>query len=171
MLAEQERVCALVAREFALRARDRSAALLTIAHAVIDRYRAEKDRRGLLDYEDLIDKTLALFRNTAAAWVLYKLDLGIDHVLIDEAQDTSPKQWEIVKTLVSEFAGGGARENIKRTVFAVGDEKQSIFSFQGASAARFRRQPPPFCGALQGHRNGIRAKSGWNIPSAPARRC
>ena len=120
-----------------MRARDRSAALLTVAHAVIERYRAAKDRRGLLDYEDLIDKTLALFRNTAAAWVLYKLDLGVDHVLVDEAQDTSPKQWEIIKTLVSEFVGGGARENIKRTVFAVGDEKQSIFSFQGAAPLAF----------------------------------
>ena len=92
-----------VAREFALRARDRSAALLTVAFAVIERYRAEKERRGLLDYEDLIGKTLALFKKTSAAWVLYKLDLGIDHVLVDEAQDTSPEQWEIVATLVSEF--------------------------------------------------------------------
>ncbi len=137
LAAEQDRVCALVAREFALRARDRSAALLTVTHAVLERYRAAKEKRGLLDYEDLIDKTLALFRNTAAAWVLYKLDLGIDHVLIDEAQDTSPKQWEIIRTLVIEFVEGGARENVKRTVFAVGDEKQSIFSFQGAAPLAF----------------------------------
>ncbi len=144
--AEQERVCALVAREFALRARDRSAALLSVAHAVIERYRAAKDRRGRLDYEDLIDKTLALFRNTAAAWVLYKLDLGVDHVLVDEAQDTSPKQWEIIKTLVAEFAGSGAREDIKRTVFAVGDEKQSIFSFQGANPLAFADNRRHFAG-------------------------
>ena len=137
LLQEQARVCQLVAREFALRARDRSAALLTVANAVVERYRAEKDRRGLLDYEDLIDKTLALFANTAAAWVLYKLDLGIDHVLVDEAQDTSPKQWQIIKTLVAEFVGGGAREDVRRTVFAVGDEKQSIFSFQGAAPLAF----------------------------------
>ena len=133
---EQQRVCALVAREFALGARDRSAALVTVANAVIERYRAAKERRGLLDYEDLIDKTLTLFQNTAAAWVLYKLDLGIDHVLIDEAQDTSPKQWAIIETLVSEFVAGGARD-LKRTVFAVGDEKQSIFSFQGAAPLAF----------------------------------
>ena len=134
---ERDRVWTLMQKRRAIEARDRSAALITVAHAVIERYRAAKDRRGLLDYEDLIDKTLALFANTAAAWVLYKLDLGVDHVLVDEAQDTSPKQWQIIKTLVAEFVGGGARENIKRTVFAVGDEKQSIFSFQGAAPAAF----------------------------------
>ena len=136
---EQERVCALIARERALDARDRTAALITIAAEVIARYRREKDRRALLDYDDLIDKTLALFARSSAAWVLYKLDLGIDHVLIDEAQDTSPKQWEIVRTIVSEFTPGGARPNVKRTVFAVGDEKQSIFSFQGAAPLAFDR--------------------------------
>ena len=137
MLAEQERVCKLLARERALNARERTRALVTIAARVIARYRAEKERRGLLDYDDLIDKTLALFSNVSAAWVLYKLDLGIDHVLIDEAQDTSPKQWDIIKTIVSEFTPGGSRSNVKRTLFAVGDEKQSIFSFQGAAPLAF----------------------------------
>ena len=139
---EKERVCSLLARELAIRARDRSAALITVAAAVIQRYRAEKERRGLLDYEDLIDKALELLRDastksTAAAWVLYKLDLGINHVLVDEAQDTSDKQWEIIKILVAEFLPGGARDNVQRTLFAVGDEKQSIFSFQGAVPHKF----------------------------------
>src|SRR6185437_9848030 len=137
LVAEQERVCALVAKEFAVRARDRSAALLTVAAAVIGRYRAEKDRRGLLDYEDLIDKVLMLFRDSSAAWVLYKLDAGINHVLVDEAQDTSPKQWEIIRTIVAEFLPGGSRDNTPRTLFVVGDEKQSIFSFQGAAPLAF----------------------------------
>src|SRR5262245_16681133 len=140
--AEKERVCQLLAREFALHARDRSAALITVAAAVIERYRAEKERRGLLDYEDLIDKALTLLRDastrsTAAAWVLYKLDLGINHVLVDEAQDTSDKQWDIIKILVAEFLPGGARGNVRRSLFAVGDEKQSIFSFQGAVPHKF----------------------------------
>ena len=135
--AEKLRVCQLLAREFALRARDRSAALITVAAAVVERYCAEKDRRALLDYDDLIEKTLALFRKASAAWVLYKLDLGINHVLVDEAQDTSPQQWEIIKTIVAEFVPGGARENVRRTLFAVGDEKQSIFSFQGAAPLAF----------------------------------
>jgi ATP-dependent helicase/nuclease subunit A len=137
LVAEQERVCRLLARERALSARERTRALVTIAAQVIARYQTEKERRGLLDYDDLIDKTLALFENVSAAWVLYKLDLGIDHMLIDEAQDTSPKQWEIIRLLASEFTPGGSRPNVKRTMFAVGDEKQSIFSFQGAAPKAF----------------------------------
>ncbi len=134
---ERDRVWTLVLRKRAIEARDRSAALFTVVHAVIARFRAEKDRRGLLDYDDLIDKTLHLLKEDRAAWVHYKLDRGIHHVLIDEAQDTSPKQWEIVKSLVNEFfAGQGAHER-PRTIFAVGDEKQSIFSFQGAAPQEF----------------------------------
>ena len=68
----------------------------------------------------------------------YKLDRGVDHVLIDEAQDTSPRQWDIVAHIISEFtSGAGARDGVMRTVFAVGDEKQSIFSFQGAAPREF----------------------------------
>jgi ATP-dependent helicase/nuclease subunit A len=134
---EQGRIWTLLQRQRAVHARDRSAALFTIAYEVIRRFEAEKARRGLLDYEDLIDKTLELLREPGAAWVHYKLDRGIHHVLVDEAQDTSPKQWAIVKALVSEFfAGKGAHER-PRTIFAVGDEKQSIFSFQGAVPQEF----------------------------------
>jgi ATP-dependent helicase/nuclease subunit A len=121
LYAEQARILALLAREHAVAARDRTRAMLTIAREVIGRYRRAKDRRALLDYDDLIEKVAHLFRNTAAAWVLYKLDAGIDHVLIDEAQDTSPKQWDIIATIVSEFTPGGARANTRRTMFAVGD--------------------------------------------------
>jgi ATP-dependent helicase/nuclease subunit A len=138
LLNEQRRVCALLESKRAVIVRDRTAALVTIAAAVIARYRAEKDRRGLLDYDDLIDKSLGLLSRVEAAWVHYKLDRGIDHVLIDEAQDTSPRQWDIIERLTAEFfAGKGARDFVKRTIFAVGDEKQSIFSFQGAAPYKF----------------------------------
>ncbi|MFL5030224.1 MAG: double-strand break repair helicase AddA [Xanthobacteraceae bacterium] len=138
LAAEQERVCALLERRRAVATRDRTGALIAIAGEVISRYRAEKERRGLLDYDDLIDKTLAMLTTVNPSWVHYKLDLGIDHVLIDEAQDTSPKQWEVIRRLVSEFtAGAGARGALTRSIFAVGDEKQSIFSFQGAAPHYF----------------------------------
>jgi ATP-dependent helicase/nuclease subunit A len=135
---ERDRLVRLVKRRRAIACRDKSAALIAVAEAVISRYRAEKDRRGLLDYDDLIEKTRALLSNVDSAWVHYKLDLGIDHVLIDEAQDTSPAQWDIIKRITAEFfAGAGARAGLRRTIFAVGDEKQSIFSFQGAAPHAF----------------------------------
>src|SRR5262249_55316063 len=78
-----------------------------------------------------------LQRSDAAPWVLYKLDGGLDHILIDEGQDTSPAQWELIAPLQDEFfAGAGARDK-RRTVFAVGDPKQSIYGFQGADPNRF----------------------------------
>ena len=135
--AECKRLMDLVERRKAIACRERTAALLTIADAVISRYQAAKDRRGFVDYDDLIDKTLALLGEQRAAWVHYKLDRGIDHLLIDEAQDTSPKQWEIVRRLTAEFFAGAGARPLTRTMFAVGDEKQSIFSFQDAAPRAF----------------------------------
>jgi ATP-dependent helicase/nuclease subunit A len=117
-------------------------AALTLAAAARHEYAAAKRARGVLDYDDLIIETLRLLeRDEASGWVLYKLDGGLDHILIDEAQDTSPEQWNIVRKLTEDFfAGKGARDDDSRgprTIFAVGDEKQSIFSFQGADPAQF----------------------------------
>ena len=138
---EQQRVFELIEKHRTLTIRDRTQSLLIIATAVAANYRREKQERGLLDYDDLIDKTLAMLECTSSSWVHYKLDRGVDHVLIDEAQDTSPRQWDIVKHLISEFTTGeGARDGVKRTIFAVGDEKQSIFSFQGAAPREFNLQ-------------------------------
>jgi ATP-dependent helicase/nuclease subunit A len=135
---ECTRVIALLERRRAINIRDRTQSLLIIATAVASNYQREKHERGLLDYDDLIDKTLRMLEQTSPGWVHYKLDRGVDHVLIDEAQDTSPKQWDIVERIIADFTTGeGAREGVKRTVFAVGDEKQSIFSFQGAAPREF----------------------------------
>ena len=134
---EQARVCALLEQRNGVICRDRTAALITIGAAVIARYRAEKEARGLLDYDDLIAKTLRLLTTVNPGWVHYKLDRGIDHVLIDEAQDTSEAQWEIITRLVAEFTAGAGARDVVRTIFAVGDEKQSIFSFQGAVPRKF----------------------------------
>ncbi|MET0597124.1 MAG: double-strand break repair helicase AddA [Mesorhizobium sp.] len=114
-------------------------AALTLADWLIRRYEQLKSGRGFLDFNDLIARTVRLLaRQDAGPWVQYKLDQGIDHILIDEAQDTSPEQWQVVKDLAAEFfAGHGARDTVKRTLFAVGDEKQSIYSFQGADPESF----------------------------------
>jgi ATP-dependent helicase/nuclease subunit A len=135
---EKLRITPLIERRRAVTIRDRTQALLHIATAAAANYRREKQERGLLDYDDLIDKTLAMLDRVSSGWVHYKLDRGVDHVLIDEAQDTSPRQWDIVAHIISEFTSGeGARDGVVRTIFAVGDEKQSIFSFQGAAPHEF----------------------------------
>ena len=136
--AEGLRLARLIEKRRAVITRDRSEALLHIATSAATNYRREKEERGLLDYDDLIDKTLLMLKRVSPSWVHYKLDRGVDHVLIDEAQDTSPRQWDIVEHIICEFtAGAGARDGLVRTVFAVGDEKQSIFSFQGAAPHEF----------------------------------
>ena len=138
LAAAQARFVALDAKLAALRAAEASGAVLALADAIQSGYERRKRANAALDYDDLIIKSLHLLsRAGAAEWVLFKIDGGIGHILVDEAQDTNPDQWSIVERLAEEFfAGAGARETL-RTLFAVGDEKQSIYSFQGASPARF----------------------------------
>ncbi|SEH52145.1 double-strand break repair helicase AddA [Magnetospirillum fulvum] len=120
-------------------------ALLTLGAALLEAYRRHKAARAAMDYDDLILAARGLLaRPGVAPWVLYKLDGGIDHILIDEAQDTNPDQWAVVAALTEEFfVGRGARE-IVRTVFAVGDAKQSIYSFQRADPRAFEEMRARF---------------------------
>ncbi|WP_136657936.1 double-strand break repair helicase AddA [Nitratireductor sp. XY-223] len=130
---------ALVDRLKTLRMVRGTCAALELARRLDRDYEALKRRSGLLDFEDLVTRTAGLLqRDGAGPWVHYKLDRGIDHILVDEAQDTSPDQWAVITKLAEEFfAGLSSREGI-RTLFAVGDEKQSIYSFQGARPELFR---------------------------------
>ncbi|WP_367278422.1 double-strand break repair helicase AddA [uncultured Amaricoccus sp.] len=116
----------------------RSAELDRFARRWLAALARRKAALGLLDFDDLIDRARALLAQPGtAAWVLWRLDGGLDHILVDEAQDTSPAQWQVIQALTAEFfAGEGARET-RRTVFVVGDEKQSIYSFQGADPDEF----------------------------------
>ncbi len=142
---EAARLIAVCGRLRAARLAELGAALLTLAGHLLAAYERHKSRRATLDYDDLILKTRDLLQGegelaaSAAAWVLFKLDGGLDHILVDEAQDTSPEQWDVVASVAEEFfAGEGARER-PRTVFVVGDLKQSIYSFQGADPDAFLR--------------------------------
>ncbi|MEM8644099.1 MAG: double-strand break repair helicase AddA, partial [Pseudomonadota bacterium] len=139
MLDESKLVFARLETDLAhLRVVEATGAVLTFADAVQTAYAHAKQRDAALDYDDLIVKTLALLsRSNATAWVLYKIDGGIDHILVDEAQDTNPEQWLIVQALADEFFTGESARPQPRTLFAVGDEKQSIYSFQGANPERF----------------------------------
>ncbi|ASD26751.1 double-strand break repair helicase AddA [Brevundimonas diminuta] len=122
--------------------------LLTLANAHAALYEAAKTAHGALDFSDLVARTVELLTvRSTAAWVLYKLDGGVDHVLIDEAQDTAPEQWAIMRALTGEFF---TVPDTDRTVFAVGDEKQSIYSFQGARPERLRQEAQVYDGLITG---------------------
>lgn len=137
IMAEAERVAAVEDARRGCGMAAMSNALVTLGLPMLDLYAERKDAAGLLDYDDLIGRSSGLLVDPGAAWVLYKLDGGLDHLLLDEVQDTAPAQWRIAKALTAEFFAGEGATDTSRTVFAVGDRKQSIFSFQGADAAAF----------------------------------
>lgn len=143
--AEAERVLALHHRCCLAEVAQATAALVRLGAEQLRLYARAKERRALLDYEDLILISGRLLADDGVApWVLYKLDGGIDHILVDEAQDTNPDQWQVVEQIAAEFfAGESARPEV-RTLFAVGDAKQSIFSFQGADRETFIRSADHF---------------------------
>src|SRR5690606_12144136 len=104
LLAEQERLIALDAEMTAALLVERSEAVLDVVAAIEARYANEKRRHSLLDFDDLIEKLGDLLSDDALGpWVQYKLDAGIDHILVDESQDTNERQWLVVKALAGEF--------------------------------------------------------------------
>lgn len=153
LLEQQARVFETSERLRAARVAVETGHALTLAGAYAQAYAAAKTATGALDFADLIVRARDLLTDgPGAEWVLYKLDGGFDHLLIDEAQDTSPEQWAIAHALTREFfAGAGAREDGReRTVFVVGDEKQSIFSFQGAAPERLLAESQAYRGLAEG---------------------
>jgi ATP-dependent helicase/nuclease subunit A len=116
-------------------------AALILADRLNRDYEELKKRRSQLDFEDLITRTAdLLIKKDVGPWIHYKLDQGIDHILVDEAQDTSPIQWSVIQSLAEDFFSGESSRPTLRTIFAVGDEKQSIYSFQGARPERFSEE-------------------------------
>ncbi len=137
MQAEQDRLAGLIEKRKAAVAVERSLALARLGEAIISDYEEAKRYRNALDYDDLIEGARRLLNRSDPSWVLYKLDSQIDHILLDEAQDTSARQWEILAGIVGEFCAGLGARGAHRSFFAVGDDKQSIFSFQGAAPEKF----------------------------------
>ena len=148
--AEADRLVAGEARIRAAVVARASAAVVTLGAAMLAAYARAKHVRDWLDYEDLILCTQRLLTAPGGpSWVLYKLDGGIDHILVDEAQDTNPAQWQVIAKLAEGFFDAPADAGA-RSVFAVGDVKQSIFSFQGADPAGFTAMRRHFAAAVSG---------------------
>ena len=141
----QTRFVALHGEHKGLMVVEATMALLRLGSDVLARYSDAKARNAALDFEDLVGRAAGLLGSSEAVdWVLYKLDGGLDHILVDEAQDTSPAQWDVIRALAEEFFSGSGARDVARTLFAVGDEKQSIYSFQGAAPTMFARMGEAF---------------------------
>ena len=165
LIREAERVAAVEGSRRACRLLAATRALLGLGAPVLQGYAARKAVRGLMDYDDLILAAQAVLKDPGSAWVLYKLDGGLEHVLLDEAQDSNPAQWGIAAALTEEFfAGRGVEKNREqplRTIFAVGDVKQSIYGFQGADASGFGRWKKHFaerCDAIDSELRDVQLK-------------
>lgn len=135
---EQARILRLHDRLLRITATEATVSLLTLGLAQLNRYRHLKAERGMVDFDDMIERTVKLLgKSEVAPWVLFKLDNKVEHILVDEAQDTNFEQWRVVEALTAEFFAGEGASDVVRTVFAVGDAKQSIFSFQRADPREF----------------------------------
>ncbi len=156
-------------KRLTLSAAHKTLVLHRFAAAFLPVYAARKAARGLLDFEDLIDRARSLLTDPArAAWVLYRLDGGIEHILVDEAQDTSPEQWELIESLAAELTAGQGASNRQRTLFVVGDKKQSIYSFQGADVAAFDRKRDFFRSRLADGAGLVEGTLSHSFRSSPA---
>ncbi len=113
--------------------------ILRLSGAILEKYGEKKRSLNLLDYDDLVHSANKMMnQDNAAAWVLQKLPGNLQHILVDEAQDTNPDQWQLVAAIAREFFTNAQRKASKdHTIFVVGDEKQSIFSFQRADPKEF----------------------------------
>lgn len=170
LTAELWRLEALENKMLKLRLFFSTKAAFTIAAEINRRYDAYKAERACMDFEDLIYHTRRLLAEAdARQWVLYKLDGGIDHILLDEAQDTSSDQWDIVSGLCDDFFSGEGQSENNRTLFVVGDRKQSIYSFQGADPEKFDKISYDFeKKAKEAHKDFQRINLEISFRSAPA---
>lgn len=120
-------------------------AVIDIALELMNTYKSLKEKEGVMDFSDLIETVERLFKKpNISEWILYKMDGGVSHILIDEAQDTSPIQWDIVDTLTEQFFTTARDEKNMKSIFSVGDRKQSIFGFQGADISLFEKYKKHF---------------------------
>jgi ATP-dependent helicase/nuclease subunit A len=164
------RVEAARGRRLAWLAAARTRTLHRFVEAFLPIYAARKAARGWLDFDDLISRARDLLSDpSVAAWVLFRLDGGIDHVLVDEAQDTSPDQWRVIEQLTAEFTAGEGAHRGGRTLFVVGDKKQSIYSFQGADVAAFDAKHQAFRQRFEAVDQAFQSlKLEYSFRSAPA---
>ena len=107
---------------------------------VVSKYEKKKLEKNSLDFYDLLKKVKDLLcKDGMMSWVNFKIDATLNHLLVDECQDVSPIQWEIINRIAGEFFDNWAAVQESKSIFIVGDEKQTIYSFQGADPLTFTK--------------------------------
>ena len=147
---EQDRHAESRGRLLAARIAQDTIDVLALGAAYVKAYETAKRDLDALDFGDLVTRSLALLADGAnAAWVLYKLDSGIEHVLLDEAQDTSPEQWGILNALTAEFFHGGSGRGVGGSDGVRRRRRKAVdlLSFQGATSTRAPGAGSPGSGA------------------------
>lgn len=110
-------------------------------HVANSEYRRTLDAQALLDFADVLTHALALLRQMDEfARSRYRLESRYHHLLVDEFQDTSRAQWELISLLIQSWdEGAGLAEGpLPPSVFIVGDRKQSIYGFRDADVSILR---------------------------------
>lgn len=155
--AERERVLAANAYQTNKEIYTSTIALFDLSAAFAKKYQELKQIHNVLDFEDLILYTHRLFSNAEnMGWVLSQMDYSLSHILVDEAQDTGPLQWELLQMLAGDFFAEGDRSNLPRSLFVVGDTKQSIYGFQGADPKAFAASREQISAQIQNNARQIR---------------
>ncbi len=157
LVAEQNRVYVVNQRNINKQIFDDTVALFDLSAAFAVEYRKLKNMRAVLDFDDLILYTRKLFSNPETmGWVLSQLDLSLSHILVDEAQDTSQMQWDIMRMLAGDFFVSGDTGKMPHSMFVVGDTKQSIYGFQGADPNAFAASRAEIARQIAGNMRTIR---------------
>lgn len=157
LVAEQKRMSAYDERERNQRVFDDTIALFDLATAFTSVYRQMKQQRNVLDFDDMLLYTRRLFTNPEKmGWVLSQMDYSLTHILVDEAQDTSPLQWEILQIMATEFFVDGDTGDLPHTMFVVGDTKQAIYGFQNTSPTAFINSRDVISEQIRGSHREIR---------------
>jgi ATP-dependent helicase/nuclease subunit A len=175
--AEAERLLRVAERCNAVVVARATRALLVLGDAVLAAYQRHKEARVLLDYDDLIHFAAGLLgRQGGVSWVLFKLDEGLDHLLVDEAQDTSPEQWRIVERLTGDFFAGAGRHDESRSAPAAHRLRRRRSQAVDLPLSRAPTRPnSSACATSSANARSSRGIAGarcpWPLPSAPPRRC
>ncbi|RZI85242.1 MAG: DNA helicase UvrD [Rubrivivax sp.] len=125
--------------------------MCSLARALFEEYARVKAQRGQVDMVDLeLAAAHLLSDSSVAGWIQERLDTQVRQLLMDEFQDTSPLQWQTLKSWLGGYAGAGGGGQHAPRVFLVGDPKQSIYRFRRADPRVFEAAKQFVLDGLQG---------------------